>query len=518
MKTKITIILLGLVLLPTAILSFMASRALQHWELVLRNRLRDSAANSVRFVADSVEAGLKEELDKVQVAMTDCLNRGGDLERIAATARNLKELSGLVDEVYMFMNPWGFLYPEDTQGGFEEQNTLLIALRREIAAANSLSAPIRFTVDDASYCFSLIRDRKALYAGYRVEQEGFRKLTGKSIKAESGKGFVLAAEGPSITDGFGILVTDSFGTSVPEEINTDDVIYSARLWPPLDFVRINAFIDEPQSFVRDAVFRGKLYGWGILLVSAGLLIGVLLVLIQTTTEIKQAKIRNDFFLAVSHDLRTPLASMKMMADSLYMGSVSDPEKSRKFLGTIVKECNRLAEMIERVLFFLREDNMDKTYTFASVDPGILASGAVKTFRDRLNRDELKISIDVQKDLPGTMLDETAITQVLFNLMDNAFKYSDKEKRIEVRVTRGRSGFTRWVDISVQDYGIGMTRGETRRIFHRFYRAPGARQTTIGGLGLGLALCRDVVRAHGGKLMVKSRKGEGSTFTIRLRVS
>lgn len=266
--------------------------------------------------------------------------------------------------------------------------------------------------------------------------------------------------------------------------------------------------------VAGRALQVRLYGWGIFLLGVVVAAGSWLVLRRVSTEIRQARARTDFVALVSHELRTPLASMKMLAESLYLENIRDPEKRKKSLEIVIKETDRLWSLVERVLFFVRLDQDAVVYHRREEPAAELVHGAVQAFRGRQWNGRATIDLEIAEPLPPVSADRTAIEQVLLNLMDNAVKYSRGPAAVHVRA--GSSSDGRWVRISVRDEGVGMERRELKRIFRKFYRVGGSRAAVTPGVGLGLALCRHVVRAHGGRIEVESEPGVGSTFTVSLK--
>ena len=242
--------------------------------------------------------------------------------------------------------------------------------------------------------------------------------------------------------------------------------------------------------------------------------------------------REEMVQDVAHDLRTPLASMRMLAESLANGNVRAKEQPR-FLNTIVSECDRLSRLIERVLYLVRYGQGALVYCQRDIDMGALVQRAVAELKAYAGSLQLRVA----PDLPDVRGDRAALDQVVLNLLDNAVKYGRKPEdeqgernqaqvkgRVEITIEpieRGRWSWSRratWVRLSVRDFGMGIAPGEQRKIFHRFYRSARAHDRNVSGVGLGLALCRHVVHSHGGWIEVVSQIGEGTTFSVYLKVS
>jgi signal transduction histidine kinase len=584
MKTRIMLVVVGLVILPTAILSLMAGRTVRNWEQILTRGLETSAASTVESVADRMQAGLGQDLRRVKTTIEEALTSGGGNEKIEEVSLQLRKSGGMIRQVYLFVNPLDFVYPLHGSGlssslpdsgrtaTSNRLDSLAVALKREIAAGPSVDT-IRFTVDDASYFFSPIRERQNLFVGYEVDQARFMKQLSEVMAGVSGGTFRLLAEGPGIKVGWPcrdlpaeVVVSDSLVQDVERMGGAEQSspLAMSRLYRPFDFVKVSAFVGDPEAVSRTGKLRMRLYGWGIFLMAGVIVAGVWLVWREAAAEIRRAHARSDFVIGVSHDLRTPLASMRMLAESLQMGRVADPEKQKQFLATIVRECQRLSQLIERVLFFVRFGQDALIHRPRETDVGLLVSREVDAFRMSVasiassssvsaGRPSDAITVATQPGLPRVMVDDGALAQVVLNLLDNAWKYGRRiegggEQVIGVRnqvtgdvllrqgsaeqgersavsvcvdsVERVRKNKPwernrKWIRISVVDRGEGIRKSDLRKIFRQFYRAPDAGERNTSGVGLGLALCKHVAVAHGGWIEAESEVGKGSAFFVYL---
>ena len=224
-----------------------------------------------------------------------------------------------------------------------------------------------------------------------------------------------------------------------------------------------------------------------------------------------ARLKTDLVAAVSHEMRTPLASMRVLVDGLLADDALDARKTREYLGLLASENARLTRVIEHFLAFSRLERGRQHFTFAAAPPSSIVDGAVDAVRDRVPPG-CDLLIELESDLPPVIADPEALTTALVNLLDNALKYTPADKRIRVQVSRdgGHS-----VLFAVGDNGIGIPSREHRRIFRRFYRVDQRLTRETGGVGLGLSIVELIVRAHGGSIGVTSEAGRGSTFTMRV---
>lgn len=440
MKPKVIIIFLLLVVLPTALLTVMANLSFRNWETILQRRLEMSAESAIESVAANVEAALDRIGSDLAAAFSESLTRGGKPADFTVVAIRLRARNPLIRQAFLYLNPWGFVWPEDRPdedpGEHRRREALLDAIRREASAAGALSPVLRVTSEDSAFVFRSVAGRPNLYCGFEVDNEVLALQLSRALADGSRGGILLQTElasGPS-RDGEEILVRDSFAhrTDVAEAgADGRTLLAQGRLRKPLNAVRVRAYLTDTREVHQREALKGRLYGWGIFLLAAGIVAGAWLVLRQAAREIREARKRSEFVMSVSHDLRTPVASMKMLAESLFFNTVTDPEKRNKFLGTIIRECERLNQLVERVLFLVRFGQNALVYAIREVDPGKLVAETVQSFRARFSEDapaehRVVVSLRVDPDLPVILGDRTALMQLLLNLMDNAEKYSRKK--------------------------------------------------------------------------------------------
>lgn len=255
----------------------------------------------------------------------------------------------------------------------------------------------------------------------------------------------------------------------------------------------------------------------------GLLISVLLLAIVVggwlivfclNRELTLARQKTDFVSNVSHELKTPLTSIRMFSELLAEDRVREPEKRRSYLHIITAEASRLTRLINNVLDFSRMERGEKKYNFDKIDLGALVRETLDTFRPHLE----SAGFQVFGELPDFPIhvngDRDALAQVIVNLLSNAEKYSENGKEITLQVEAVREPLPH-VDVRVLDRGSGIPHGCEQKIFEKFYRAHDSLSSGIQGSGLGLTLARQIARAHGGDVAYHPRNGGGSCFTLRL---
>lgn len=228
-------------------------------------------------------------------------------------------------------------------------------------------------------------------------------------------------------------------------------------------------------------------------------------------EIDLAQLRSQFVSSVSHELKTPLTAIRMFAETLLLGRSTRPEVSQEYLETIVNESERLTRLLNNVLDFSKIEQGTRTYRLAPHSAIDMVRAAVSAMRYPLAQQGVELRVELDEHVPPIAADPDAIQQALLNLLSNAMKYSGAGRVIDLALTQEHGHAL----ITVTDRGIGIPPGEQKRIFDKFYRAPGVENQRIAGTGLGLTLVDHVARAHGGCVTVRSAPGEGSTFSLRL---
>jgi signal transduction histidine kinase len=259
-------------------------------------------------------------------------------------------------------------------------------------------------------------------------------------------------------------------------------------------------------------FRQNLLLIGVAM--ALLLVGLILTLRATAREMKLVEAKATFVSNVSHELKTPLALIRLFAETLELGRVRNAEEAHGYYRIIHRESRRLTRLINNILDFSRIEAGRRQYQFAETEVAEVVSEALQIYDYQLKSAGFEVVLNVQAALPPVLLDREAIAQSVLNLLDNAVRYSDRGKRIKVSVGARAND----IAIEVADDGIGIPRAEHQRIFEKFYRVSTGAVHATKGSGLGLAIVKHIVEAHRGRVQVESTPGKGSRFSILLPVS
>jgi two-component system phosphate regulon sensor histidine kinase PhoR len=244
--------------------------------------------------------------------------------------------------------------------------------------------------------------------------------------------------------------------------------------------------------------------------------GAVIVLNDVTDVQRLEHVRRDFVANVSHELKTPVASIKGFVETLLDGAADDPADNRRFLGIIARQADRLAAIIEDLLALSRIEQREGAGNLP-VEPTLVADVFAAATADCDARAADR-SIRLETDCPDSLqadLNAPLLEQAVINLIDNAIKYSDPGRTVRLSAESLTGAGAADLVIRVQDQGCGIDAEHLPRLFERFYRVDKARSRKLGGTGLGLSIVKHIVQAHGGRIDVESVPGVGTTFTIRV---
>ena len=231
----------------------------------------------------------------------------------------------------------------------------------------------------------------------------------------------------------------------------------------------------------------------------------------TTREVNLARQQSDFVSAVSHEFRTPLTSLRHLTELLAAHSVTSEERRTKYYALLAQETERLHRLVEGLLSFGRIEEGAYAWSREPADPGELVRGVVEEFRQEHYSQGHNVIVETESGLPPIRADREALGRAVWNLLDNAGKYSPEGSPIRVSVHRQAGS----VLLDVEDQGSGIVPEERQRIFQKFVRGADAKRAGIRGVGIGLALVQRIVEAHGGSIQLESELGRGSKFTLVL---
>jgi two-component system phosphate regulon sensor histidine kinase PhoR len=279
------------------------------------------------------------------------------------------------------------------------------------------------------------------------------------------------------------LLTDAFGTDGP--------------------VRCELAVDDSQMELHAVATKNE----------AGEITGAL-VLFHDITELKKMdQVRRDFVANVSHELRTPLSILRGYIETLLDNPKTPQEELLRILQVMERHSNRLEQLVEDLLTLAQLESGNPDLQLGIVDLSEFLREMIRDWEKKLTTKQISIVVDIQPKLSPVRADRTRLQEALYNLLDNAVKYS--RERSEIRVTARQSDGE--IELSVSDEGIGIAKEDLPRIFERFYRADKARSPEkVRGTGLGLAIVKHIAQLHGGRVEAESEVEKGTTIRVILR--
>lgn len=241
-------------------------------------------------------------------------------------------------------------------------------------------------------------------------------------------------------------------------------------------------------------------------------LGMIVMMIAIRKERRANELKSEFIANVSHELKTPLSLIRMFAELLALGRSKNQDTSREYAEIITRESDRLTGLIDNVLDFARIERGKAAYEMVRGDLRTVVERATELCRYRVEQAGVKLELALDSDLPQTIFDESALTLVVLNLVENSLKYGTSRGGA-IRITLVRDPAQGALVIRVADDGPGIAQDEERRIFERFYRGHAARVGSHRGSGIGLSLVKHIATAHGGTVTVESELGKGATFAV-----
>jgi two-component system phosphate regulon sensor histidine kinase PhoR len=240
------------------------------------------------------------------------------------------------------------------------------------------------------------------------------------------------------------------------------------------------------------------------------LISGAVILFHDITQLKRVdQIRRDFVANVSHELRTPLSILRGYIETLLDNPKTSREELARILQIMERHSKRLGLLVDDLLSLAQLESSSANLEIGEVQLSELFESVLRDWKERLAGKHLRLIVDLPPDMPPIRADETRLQEILYNLLENAVKYS-REKG-EIRLQAERRGCE--IVISVSDDGIGISKDDLPRIFERFYRADKARGRELGGTGLGLAIVKHIAQLHSGRVEAESEPGKGTIIRV-----
>jgi signal transduction histidine kinase len=244
--------------------------------------------------------------------------------------------------------------------------------------------------------------------------------------------------------------------------------------------------------------------------AAAAIIALLLTARAARSAAVLATMKSEFVSAVTHELKTPLSSIRLVSETLARGRFRAPEKVSEYATLLLNEITRLTRTVDNLLTISRVQDIERFYTFESVDPGTLLEDALNSFHSHLKEQAFEVNVDIPAPLPAVYADRAAILQVLENILDNAIRYSNGTRHLTISASASDTQ----VSLRIADQGRGIPPNEAPHVFEKFFRGQDA---SSGGSGLGLAIAQRIMKDHHGEVRLQSVLGAGTIAEIVLPI-
>ena len=392
---------------------------------------------------------------------------------------------------------------EEIMFSLKQQNATLERLFKLQASGYRKIDPILIDITSAGTALALVfitggqvRDHRIV--GIVIDAERFiRDILGRKMNEAAGDNFVLSVNRKHSTQ---IIYATG-------EQPQQGARQTKDLWLFPDYtigIRLRGqTIDE---VVRARFYRNLLL---IGLLNVVLIAGVWVVYRTVRREMELAQLKSDFVSSVSHEIKTPLALIRMFGETLQMKRVRSETKKQEYYDTIVQETERLTRLINNILNFSRMEAGKKEYFFESADLNAIVRDVLKNYGTHLENEGFTVSVNTDAPLPPINADSGAIAEALLNIVDNSVKYSGARKHLKIHTGRDE----RTVYVEIEDLGIGIDPSLQKRIFEKFYRVSTGLVQETKGTGLGLTLVKHIMDAHRGTVTLRSEPGKGSAFRL-----
>jgi signal transduction histidine kinase len=381
-------------------------------------------------------------------------------------------------------------------------------LERRLAQAGSYGEdPYRFSRDikgrDLLLLAAWIPDRTG---------EGTAGIVGVQLNGDHLSQGVLpeALGNAQLNDGTEVVLADLAGRPLSGKRNAPTALplvteYFENNFPPW---KIELF-QTPANGLEILDLRRNFYFWTIVTLVVVLAFGAFLIVRTIGHEMEILKIKSDFVSSVSHEFKTPLTSIKALMERLVDGKVRDPGKMDRYFSIISQDTDKLTRLVNNLLDFSKIEEGKREYVLSNTDIVQIATEQVGRFNKEQEPASPAIRLEIAGEIPTLRADADALSRALANLLSNAVKFTPPGKAIRVSLAADGKN----VILEVEDEGIGIHPDEVGKVFEKFFQGRNALDQSVKGTGLGLTLVKHIVEAHGGKILIESRPGLGSKFSM-----
>lgn len=282
---------------------------------------------------------------------------------------------------------------------------------------------------------------------------------------------------------------------------------------PKNFPPWRVEIYQKEGGTPGSLLYKNIFFWIILAMLFVLLVGSGLIIRSIIHEVNLLNLKSDFIASVSHEFKTPLTSMGLILEQLMGSHNNTTDKTKEYYRVLRHDSEKLKRLVKNVLDFTKIEKGKREYTLAATDIPVLIRNEVESYTKENNTDDIRFELNIDDNIPSVLVDAEALSQAVHNLLDNAVKFSDKEKKVSVELIQ-KEGI---IEIAVKDNGIGIPENEQKKVFEKFYRGKQAHSVSPTGTGLGLTLVKHIMKAHGGNVAVQSQPGKGSCISLILPI-
>lgn len=364
------------------------------------------------------------------------------------------------------------------------------------------------TIGNEAYLVSCTSIKNNTVLGIRIDSEVLSK---KLLPEILGRLPLKKDWHVQIKDEFGNAVSGKDMTSLQKPL--PQLTFSQGFEENFPPWKVNVFQSELGLAERQFKQRRNIYLFSVGVVIVALFFGGFLAIRSTAKELELAKLKSEFVSTVSHDFRTPLTSIRYLAELLKRRRVKEEAKKQLYYETITDESERLSRLVENILDFSKIEAEMKEYQFEETGIAELAKDVASRFQRQTSGKKFLLETEIPEQMPKVLADKEAISRALFNVLDNALKFRGQSPRAFLRVWSNAQS----VFLEVEDEGIGISKEEQKKVFEKFYRSDETHKISIKGSGIGLTLTAHIIKAHGGEVLLESDAGKGTKVTMVLPV-
>ncbi|MDP3354013.1 MAG: HAMP domain-containing sensor histidine kinase [Flavobacteriaceae bacterium] len=312
-----------------------------------------------------------------------------------------------------------------------------------------------------------------------------------------------------------VKIEDNEGRLIFSKVINEETNYLSFTFPE-NLPQWKLLLSENKpGFIATLLIAGSgIYLVIFILIALLMVLGFVFTLYTLNEELRLNKMKSEFISNVSHELKSPLTSIRMMTEMLHHKRVPTEERKSIYYSVMMQESERLSHLIDNILDFSRMEDNRKKYNFIDLDIDDLLAKFVESIGERLQETKFNISYNCPDQIPLITADKNALLQVFYNLVENAIKFSGTSRKIDISLFLEENELL----ICVKDYGIGISTKDQEKIFDRFYRGDEPQRMGIKGSGIGLTIVKNIMEAHKGSLTLESKIGEGSTFCVHLPIN